>query len=71
MFGVTEKVWICSDSRLHDNYTLFYSRQSVVNVISSQRSLARIFEQGTCTIYRRLLIGQGGHLGQSEAYDIS
>ena len=30
---------------------------------------APILEQ--VTIYRRLLIGRDGHLGQSEAYDIS
>ena len=33
------------------------------------RSWARILVQ--VTIYRRLLIGQDGHLDQSEAYDIS
>ena len=35
----------------------------------SLESRARILEQ--VTIYRRLLIGRDGHLGQSEAYDIS
>ena len=38
-------------------------------ILSGIGSWARILVQ--VTIYRRLLIGQDGHLDQSEAYDIS